>query len=57
MKLKIGDIIIVDDGFDCMEEGEEKEIFDDDGNLYIICNQGKHYLKNEFTGLTLKERK
>jgi hypothetical protein len=44
--LKVGDKLIVDGGFSCMTQGNEKEIFDDNGELYVKCTygKGKHYL-------------
>lgn len=39
--IKSGDIIVADDGFDCMKPGPHKVEEDRDGSLYVVCNGDK----------------
>jgi hypothetical protein len=47
--LKAGDTIIADGGFTCMEAGPKKVHIAHDG-LYIICDEGRHYLVGQLDG-------
>jgi hypothetical protein len=38
--LKAGDIVHVDDGFPCMDEGH-KTVYEDDHGLYVECRGGE----------------
>lgn len=63
-ELKVGDVLIVDGGFDCMKEGDDKAVcVDAHGDLYVNCKCGCHYLSgqlpfdgnsDELVGLRLK---
>lgn len=44
--LKVGDIVVVDAGFSCMDAGSEHVVWEDDGDLFIYCREGKHFLGN-----------
>lgn len=45
--LKAGDIVLTDDGFTCLAEGEHRVEADEDGDLYIPCSDGKHFLSGQ----------
>lgn len=51
--LHCGDVIKVDEGFDCMSQHKRYQVqADDKGDLYVVCNspehgQGKHYLNGQ----------
>lgn len=47
-----GDVLIADDGFDCLHNGQECEVFMDPeyegvASLYVKCSQGEHYLEGQ----------
>lgn len=49
--VKIGDVkfgdtlVVVGDEFDCIHDGEEKEVKQyDNGRLYVSCDEGRHFL-------------
>lgn len=44
--LKAGDLVYADAGFTCMEPGK-KRIEEDSEGLYIVCDEGKHYLDGQ----------
>jgi hypothetical protein len=47
-KLKPGDKVEIDDGFDCMTVGSVKEVRrNDDGELYIECAETVHTLDGQ----------
>lgn len=47
---KVGDVLITDDGFDCMKEGVTKKVrVAADGTLYVCCNKGKHGLDGQLS--------
>lgn len=57
--VKAGDILKTDGGFTCMPEGVLRKVqADGEGNLYISCDDGEHYLdgqadaRGHLTGLT-----
>lgn len=41
-----GDILMVDDGFNCMEPGMET-VFSDGLGMYIHCSRGNHYISGQ----------
>jgi len=43
-KLKVGDIVLADAGFNCLTAGEHT-VAESEGELFIPCSYGKHYLK------------
>lgn len=45
-ELKVGDVIELDDGFDCKEMGTCRVCKDEQG-LYFICSEGHHYLDGQ----------
>lgn len=45
--LKAGDIVQTDDGFTCLPEGQHRVEADDEGELYIHCSDGKHFLSGQ----------
>ncbi len=57
-EVKPGDILTADAGFTCMSAGPHTVEVDDRGQLYIPCNDGKHFLDgqlnidDEYVGLT-----
>ena len=49
--LKPGDRRFTDGGFPCMPDGELKVVrSDDNGQLYVACQHGKHYLDGQDDG-------
>ena len=49
-KVKVGDILIVDDDFTCMDEWSEHEVLADGRappQLYVKCSSGAHYLNGQ----------
>lgn len=42
--IKIGDILIPDGGFTCMAADKPKCVEEHDGELFIPCSDGKHFL-------------
>lgn len=46
--LKPGDKVVTDGGFTCMPESVIRTVFADEiGNLYICCDEGRHYLDGQ----------
>lgn len=45
--IRPGDVLLPDDGFDCMAESAEKIVRADHDGLYVYCRQGKHYLAGQ----------
>ena len=45
-EVKVGDILVADDGFTCLSANEHCEVKEADG-LYIYCKQGRHYLDGQ----------
>lgn len=46
--IKVGDRLIADDGFDCIDEDEIVEVAaDESGQLYVPCRDVKHYLDTQ----------
>lgn len=48
--IKAGDVILVDDDFTCMKGWSLKEVFSDEGGLFVYCDQGQHYLCEDEDG-------
>lgn len=44
---KEGDILIPDEGFTCLKVGRKYTVYKDDGELYICCSSGLHYLDSQ----------
>lgn len=42
-----GSYVIPDGDFDCMTEGDPREVHKDIGGLYCHCTAGKHYLEGQ----------
>jgi hypothetical protein len=42
-----GDLVRVDGGFECMEADAERDVRMYDGDLYIVCNHGMHFLAGQ----------
>ena len=44
--LKVGDKVIADGGFTCLDEGQECEVmkYDFDEGFYVKCSRGEHSL-------------
>ena len=43
--LKAGQLVKVDDGFDCMTPWSARPVhFDNSGKAYLLCDAGYHYL-------------
>ena len=60
-EIKVGDILIADKCFCCLEPGEECEVkLNLNDGLYVDCNHGQHYLdgqldaENKLVGFTAK---
>ena len=46
--VKLGDRLRADSGFTCIEGGTVLEVAqDDEGELYVPCSHGKHYIKGQ----------
>jgi len=45
--LKAGDVVIPDNGFGCLEEGQQCEVGSEAGCLFVYCDLGKHYLDGQ----------
>lgn len=45
--LKDGDFILCDNGFTCLEQGRHTVKSDEQGDLYIDCAMGYHYLDGQ----------
>jgi hypothetical protein len=60
--IKVGDILIADDGFTCMKAGEHEVKASEAGALFIDCTEGRHFLAGQeradgtLIGLTLKSK-
>ena len=39
-----GSVIIADAGFTCISDGEHCEVFENEGSLFVLCQDGYHYL-------------
>ena len=57
----VGDILIADAGFSCIEDQKKCRVLEDkDKGLYILCSNGKHFLDGQtdtigdLVGLVLK---
>ena len=49
--IKVGDQLIVGEGFDCMAANEVKEVkCSPDGELYVCCTNGWHFLDAQLDG-------
>ena len=54
-------ILIPDGGFTCLKDGKEAVVYEDEFGLYVICDEGRHYLDGqlddgeEYIGFFLKE--
>ena len=47
-ELRVGDKVVVDDGFDYMAPWSELQVFEDErGELAIVCNEGQHTLDGQ----------
>jgi hypothetical protein len=50
-KVKAGDRLFADEGFTCMSAGEVKYVRrDHEGQLFVPCRDGKHYLVGQREG-------
>lgn len=45
--LKKGDVLIADDGFTCLKNGERVKVGEADGELFVPCKDGKHFLAGQ----------
>jgi hypothetical protein len=45
-ELRPGDVVQVDGGFSCIKDGEKRTV-NDDGELWIACKDGRHYLSGQ----------
>jgi hypothetical protein len=45
-----GDKLEVDGDFDCFNTGDIKTVFNMNNKLYIICNDGEHYIEPNIDG-------
>ena len=43
-EVKVGDTLIADGVFNCLKDGEKLRVKTDGKNLYVRCDEGKHYL-------------
>ena len=63
--IKLGDHLVVDSGFTCIKDGEVLEVLQDkdNGELYVTCAVGRHFLKGQedahgmLIGFTLLDKK
>ncbi len=47
-EVNVGDILIADGGFTCLQSGEECEVkMDERGELYVDCEVGEHFLDGQ----------
>lgn len=46
-KLKPGDMVTVDIGFDCMNPNQQHEVQTFNGEPYLICSHGFHFLTGQ----------
>jgi hypothetical protein len=49
-KVRSGDILEADGGFDCMKKGELLPVLSQEDKLYVRCKQGRHYLSGQESG-------
>ena len=62
-EVKRGSFLIADGGFTCMEPGRKKVMANAEGDLYVRCREGRHYLDGQidengvYVGLTLTSRR
>ena len=61
--LKAGDIVTIDSGFTCMKAGNHLVHSDVHGQLFLKCDDGRHYLDGqedfdtgELIGIVAKEK-
>lgn len=60
-EVKVGSLLQCNDGFTCLPKNAQRYVHEDDGELYIVCKCGKHFLdgqisfddKEEYVGLYL----
>jgi hypothetical protein len=45
--VKPGDVLIADGGFTCLTENGRCKVREDEHGLYVICDEGKHYLDGQ----------
>lgn len=45
--VKRGTILIADDGFTCLTNGQECEVMRDAWGLFVHCRDGEHYLDGQ----------
>jgi hypothetical protein len=48
--IKVGDWLLPDDGFRCLEYGKEVQVETDGDDLFVKCSYGNHYLKDHLEG-------
>jgi hypothetical protein len=60
-EVKEGSILVADDGFTCLRNGEVLTVQKDEEGLYVPCCDGQHYIDGQisddgktYVGLTLK---
>jgi len=46
-QVKIGDILIADGGFTCLQDRQECKVQETDGELYVACTAGFHFLDGQ----------
>jgi len=46
-EMKLGDRLVADGGFTCLQEGEICEVKQEDDELYVECEAGKHFLDGQ----------
>lgn len=46
-EVSAGDTIYADSGFDCMEAGAHTVLAAADGELYVECQKGQHWLSGQ----------
>lgn len=42
-----GMVVVVDDEFTCMRAGHKRVHRDDEGEFYLTCSEGRHYLDGQ----------
>ena len=56
--VKVGDVVVTDDGFTCIKANKKLKVQEDNHGLYITCGSGHHYIdgqlneNDEYVGLT-----
>jgi len=45
--VSVGDVLIADGGFTCLEEGEKCKVYEREGRLGIACTGGFHFLDGQ----------